>query len=216
MQNIKITGMDIIENPKLTSSNNMILAYFGANIGPFRCKGCSLIRTARQGIAAYMPRLDHPNQHNQRFVSLHCEPTRNALLKAALEMYLLMGGKHAEWRPREPDQDGGDDLHPYRGSDAQGYPTHPLHPNFEARQDGEGTPTTQSEADLRKFYEIMVEDESAPSASRNRPPAIAVPDKPKALIRAVSPPLPDRLPVEVLPPSLGTSASKSTDGGAKC
>jgi len=108
MENVTITGMEAIGQPRLTEKNHMILAYFSADVGVFRLRGCSLVQTARQGIAAWLPRLDHPSQHNQRQVILHDEPTRNALLKAAREMYLRMGGKHADYHPREPDIDGGE------------------------------------------------------------------------------------------------------------
>lgn len=111
METVTITGMEIVANPKPSPQNNTVLAYFTADVGVFSIKGCLLIRTARQGIAAWLPRLDHPNQHNQRRITLNDEPTRNAMLQSARDMYILMGGKEAEWRKgedrdeAEPEQD---------------------------------------------------------------------------------------------------------------
>lgn len=127
MQDVTITGLERVRNLHPSKNGHTILAYFSADVGVFSLKGCALVRTARQGIAAWLPRLDEQRAHNNRSVTLNDEPTRNALLKAAREMYIRMGGTEAEWRPRDDDDAG---LHPYRGSDERGWPTHPLHPNY--------------------------------------------------------------------------------------
>lgn len=101
---ITITGMDRITSPRENRGGHTILAHFNADIGIFRLKGCALIRTARQGIAAWMPRLDDQRQNNMRSVTLLDEPTRNALLRAAREMYIKMGGTEAEWRSHDDDE----------------------------------------------------------------------------------------------------------------
>lgn len=126
MQTITITGLDRVRDPKPSQNGHSILAYFSADVGVFSIKGCCLVRTARQGIAAWLPRLDDPKGHSRRSITLTDEPTRNALLKAAREMYIRMGGTEAEWRSRDDE----DDLHPYRGCDVKGWPTHPKHPNY--------------------------------------------------------------------------------------
>ncbi len=127
MEIVTITGLERVRELRPSKAGHTILAYFSADVGVFSLKGCCLVRTARQGIAAWLPKLDDQKAHNNRSISLHDEPTRNAMLKAAREMYITMGGKDAEWRPRD---DEGEGLHPYRGCDESGWPTHPLHPNY--------------------------------------------------------------------------------------
>lgn len=105
METVTITGLDRVRAPKPSDAGHTILAYFSADVGVFNFKGCVLVRTARQGIAAWLPKLDDKRAHNQRSVTLNDEPTRNAILKAAREMYILMGGKDADWRSRDDDDD---------------------------------------------------------------------------------------------------------------
>lgn len=107
MENITIIGLERVRELRQSRQGHTILAHFSADIGVFTFKGCVLVRTARQGIAAWLPRLDEPRNHKFRSVTLNDEPTRNALLQAAREMYIRMGGTDAEWRSR--DDDDGDD-----------------------------------------------------------------------------------------------------------
>ncbi len=104
MEQVTITGMDRVRDPKLTPNGHTILAWFAADVGVFSFKGCALVRTARQGIAAWLPRIEDGKGAKLRGVTLNDEPTRNAMLKAAREMYVLMGGTEAEWRPREDEE----------------------------------------------------------------------------------------------------------------
>lgn len=105
MEAVTITGLDRVRDPKPSDAGHTILAYFSADVGVFSFKGFALVRTARQGIAAWLPKLDDKRHHNQRSVTLNDEPTRNAILKAAREMYILMGGTDADWRSRDEDDD---------------------------------------------------------------------------------------------------------------
>ncbi len=145
MEDVTITGLERVREMRPSKNGHIILAYFSADVGVFSLKGCVLVRTARQGIAAWMPRLDDQRSHNNRAITLHDETTRNALLQAAREMYITMGGTEAEWRPRANDEDEG--LHPHRGSDAEGWPTHPLHPNYTPPEADEG----EDRAGLKTF-----------------------------------------------------------------
>ncbi|MBA3667945.1 MAG: hypothetical protein H0W65_09510 [Sphingomonas sp.] len=104
METIIITGLERVRELRPSKNGHTILAYFSADIGVFSFKGCVLVRTARQGIAAWLPRLEDPRSDRQRSVTLNDEPTRNALLKEAREMYIRMGGTEAEWRPREDEE----------------------------------------------------------------------------------------------------------------
>lgn len=127
MENVRITGLQMVRELRTSKEGHTVLAHFSADVGVFSLKGCRLVRTARQGIGAWLPRLDEQRGHGLRSITLNDEPTRHALLQAARETYRLMGGKHAEYRSHEDDDAG---LHPYRGCDERGWPTHPLHPNY--------------------------------------------------------------------------------------
>jgi hypothetical protein len=103
VQDVTITGLERVRELRQSRNGHTILAYFSADIGVFSIRGCVLVRTARQGIAAWLPRLDDQRAHNYRSITLNDEATRNALLKAAREMYIRMGGTEAEWRPYNDD-----------------------------------------------------------------------------------------------------------------
>ena len=130
MSQVKITGMELVCEPIPNKQGNTALAFFSADIGMFSLRGCILMRTARQGLAAWLPRLDDARAHNNRSVTLKDDLTRNAMLKAAREMYIRMGGSEADY----PSQYGGEGkgLHPFRGCDERGFPTHPSHFNYTA------------------------------------------------------------------------------------
>jgi hypothetical protein len=146
MQSVTITGLVTVRDLKPSADGHTILAYFSADVGVFSFKGCLLVRTARRGIAAWLPRLDDKRAHGNRSVTLNDEPTRNALLQAARDTYRLMGGKHAEYEPRDDDAER---LHPYRGSDEKGWPTHPLHPNYTAPENNDA----EDRGGLKTFLE---------------------------------------------------------------
>jgi hypothetical protein len=105
MTDVTIIGLDIVRNPKVTNAGHTILAHFAAEIGVFTFRGCVLVRTARGGIGAWLPRLDDQRHHNNRSVTLHDESTRHAMLQAAREMYIRMGGTGAEYRSGFDDDD---------------------------------------------------------------------------------------------------------------
>ena len=109
MEHVQITGLEMPRTVRITERGHSILAHFSCDVGVFSFRGCVLVRTNRDGIAAWLPRLDDHRGGTMRSVTLNDEPTRNAILKAAREMYIRMGGKHAAWTPRELDEDAPDE-----------------------------------------------------------------------------------------------------------
>lgn len=107
MQSVTITGLEMVRELRISKNGHTTLAYFSATVGVFSLKGCLLVRTARQGIAAWLPRLDEPKAHLNRSITLNDEQTRYALLKAARDMYILMGGTDAEYHSHDDDEDAG-------------------------------------------------------------------------------------------------------------
>lgn len=101
MEDITITGLERLLEPKMNRRGHTVLAYFTADVGVFRLHGCLLVRTAKSGLAAWLPNLDDPQARRRRSITLLDEATRNALMQAAREMYIRMGGTDADWRPRD-------------------------------------------------------------------------------------------------------------------
>jgi hypothetical protein len=177
MTDIQVIGLTINYHTKPTPRGHCILAYFDAKVGPFIIKGCALVRTVKQGLATWMPRLDDTRQHHQRALVLVDEPTRHQLLIAAREMYVRMGATGAEWRSRDDFDAEGNPLHPHRGCDEQGYPTHPSHPNYERQAD-------DPEHDQRQFLSALNAElaDDRPDHLASRPPAIPMPaELPRAI-----------------------------------
>lgn len=110
MEQVTITGLDRVREPKPTPNGHLILAYFAADIGVFSIKGCAMVRTARGGLAAWLPSMSDPKAKTMRAIALNDDMTRNALLRAALKMYRMMGGTDAEWEQRPSAQRAEDAL----------------------------------------------------------------------------------------------------------
>lgn len=143
MTDIQIIGLSINFHSKETPNGHCILAYFDAKVHPFIVKGCALVRTNKQGLAVWMPRLDSARQQATRCVVLTDEQTRHRVLIAAREMFIRMGGEGAEWRSRDDFDSEGRPLHPHRGCDVEGYPTHTEHPNYEPPAEEPHGPSTR-------------------------------------------------------------------------
>ncbi|MEO6153409.1 MAG: hypothetical protein ABIT09_06685 [Croceibacterium sp.] len=112
MNQVTITGLDRVREPTPTLNGHLILAYFTADVGVFSIKGLALVRTAKGGLAAWLPSLTDSKAKTNRSITLTDEPTRSALLQAALKMYRMMGGTDAEYQPREtPERSTEDDSH---------------------------------------------------------------------------------------------------------
>lgn len=107
MLDVTITGLQIARKRKETPRGHTILAYFTAIVGPFTLIGCSFVRTAKNGLAVWLPNLDDKRSAQMRKVEMSDDETRNAILTKARETYQMMGGTDAEYRrsdgtPRRP------------------------------------------------------------------------------------------------------------------
>lgn len=107
MREIKIIGLSLRINPRPDVNGNTMLAEFDFADDVFTIHDCRLVRTAEGKLHAYLPR------RKVRFVNMH---DMFDLLEHVKRAFMDMGG--------DPDLV----LHPYRGHDADGWPTHPRHP----------------------------------------------------------------------------------------
>ena len=117
MSTVTITGLSRISKPKPNRAGFTILAFFDCEAGGFALHGCALVRTPKDGLVAWPPKLDGP-EGMRRSVAILDDSVRHAIMLHAREAYRALGGRDAEWIGRtipmgpreEPDQDeaGGD------------------------------------------------------------------------------------------------------------
>lgn len=101
-RNIAITGLTRINSPKPNKNGATILAFFNCQVGPFELTGCCFVRTSRNGLAVWPPKMDLLEGYG-RGIRIADSSTLHALLIAVQEAYRLMGGTDGEWIQRSPE-----------------------------------------------------------------------------------------------------------------
>lgn len=132
MSRIKITGLRIQTKLKANKNGKTILAFFDVDLGDLLLNGCALVRTDRGSITWWTPRLNDVADP-VRSVDIRNASLRHHVGVLASNAFLTLGGDAAllpEWAARIRDPNEPRDLHPYRGCDEAGMPTHPMHPNY--------------------------------------------------------------------------------------
>jgi hypothetical protein len=163
MSDIQITGLQINSNHRPTPRGNEILAYFNADVRGFSFIGCAFVRKSAGGLTAWLPRLEEERANRLRAVKFNDPTLPNALMRAARDMYIRMGGKGAEWKLEEPADEGERKAREFLSA---------LHD--ELLDKGSATLTVRKESADRS-------DE--PEIVRNRPPAIDLPTElPPAIV----------------------------------
>ena len=98
---IKITGLLRIDG-RLRDDGNKVIAFFDAEIaGAIVLRGCSLVRTRKNGMTVWPVRgvMDAQNQVRHS-ISIINDSLQHRLCEAARETYRALGGKDAEWGPK--------------------------------------------------------------------------------------------------------------------
>jgi hypothetical protein len=113
MHNVEITGLSRVKEPKENKGGSTILAYFDCEVAGFRLAGCAFVRTTKNGLTIWMPKLDGPEAH-RRSVAITDHSIHHAIMLEARETYRKLGGTDAEWVgrciPQGPRTDWGTDL----------------------------------------------------------------------------------------------------------
>ena len=95
MSDVKITGMNRITKPKANLGGSIVLAWFDCEANGFAFKGCALVRTKRNGLVAWLPKIEG-EQSRRRCVDFIDSSIRHAMMLNARETYRLLGGTDAE------------------------------------------------------------------------------------------------------------------------
>ncbi|OBX20620.1 hypothetical protein A9995_02665 [Erythrobacter sp. QSSC1-22B] len=114
MPELTITDMRLLLD--VGTSNTQVLAYFDCEDGSYVFEGCTLLRFAStHTVRANLPTVHHYTDR-QCAIRFADRGIRDDLTELAKKSFMDLGG--------DPDLV----LHPYRGCDVNGWPTHPLHP----------------------------------------------------------------------------------------
>ena len=95
---VKITGMNLVSDPKLWDNGDKLLAHFDCEARGFAMSGCLLIKTARRGFIAQLPRAEN-HRGERRAVRITESQLQHQMMDAARRAYVAFGGKEGEWTP---------------------------------------------------------------------------------------------------------------------
>ena len=101
MHSVTITGLSRIAKPKANAGGSIILAWFNVEANGFVLIDCALVRTPKNGITVWPPKLEGPDSFRRSISFADCS-LRHAVMEKARETYRAMGGTDAEWIPRGP------------------------------------------------------------------------------------------------------------------
>lgn len=104
MDEIKVIGIRLAIKAKPNSSGNTILAYFDCEVRGLMLEGCAFVRTAKNGLAVWPPKLDLPNDARRK-ITIIDSSLRAAMVREAQTAYRMMGGTDGEWLPVDAEDD---------------------------------------------------------------------------------------------------------------
>ena len=96
MPDVTITGLNIVARPRPNAGGSRILAHFDCKVAGIELRGCVLVRTNKDGMVAWPPKLEGP-EAVRRSVAFVDDALRHALMSSARDVYRMMGGTEAEW-----------------------------------------------------------------------------------------------------------------------
>lgn len=94
MHEIIITGLTRVGRPKPNKGGSTILAYFDCEANGFRLNGCALVKTARDGLTAWPPRIETGDP--RRAVDFVSDSLRHEIKMRARDAYRALGGTELE------------------------------------------------------------------------------------------------------------------------
>lgn len=96
MHDVTITGLTRVARPKPNKGGSTVIALFDFEVSGLALAGCALVRTPRNGLTVWPPKLEGPNG-SRRSVSFSHDSLRHAVMLQAREAYRALGGDDAEW-----------------------------------------------------------------------------------------------------------------------
>lgn len=104
MNEVIITGLKRVARPKPNKGGSIVMAFFDCEANGFGLKGCALVRTPKNGLTVWPPKLDGP-ESARRSVTILNDALRHEMMQRSREAYRALGGMDAEWIPRSAVQD---------------------------------------------------------------------------------------------------------------
>ncbi|WP_172332216.1 hypothetical protein [Mangrovicoccus sp. HB161399] len=102
MHEVTITGLTRVSRPKPNRAGYRILAFFDCEASGFILHGCAFVRTPRNGLTVWPPKLTGSNAERCA-VEVQSEHLRKELVRCAQDAYRALGGTDGEWMPHDPD-----------------------------------------------------------------------------------------------------------------
>lgn len=96
MHEVSITGLNRVSLPKPNKGGNTILAFFDCQANGLALAGCAFVRTARQGLTVWPPKLEGTDAA-RRSVGITDEHLCKLMVRQAQEVYRALGGTDGEW-----------------------------------------------------------------------------------------------------------------------
>ena len=94
-EQVEITSLTRIEKLKANKAGCIIIAFFDCEARGIKFTGCALVRTPKNGLVAWPPKLD--DEDTRRRVRITDDSLRHAMMSHAREAYRALGGTDAEW-----------------------------------------------------------------------------------------------------------------------
>lgn len=100
MQEVTITGLTRSTKATPNKTGYRILAFFDCEAGGFSLRGCAFVRTPRNGLTVWPPKLTGP-MAERCSVEVQSEHLRKELVRCAQDAYRALGGTDGEWMPHD-------------------------------------------------------------------------------------------------------------------
>jgi hypothetical protein len=96
MPQVAITGLIRIDKPRPNQGGSSVLAWFDCEVVGFALRGCALVRTTKNGLVAWPPKIEGPEGH-RRSIAITDDSIRHAMMINARAVYQALGGTDADW-----------------------------------------------------------------------------------------------------------------------
>lgn len=96
MHEVTITGLTRSAKATPNKAGYRILAFFDCEVEGFGFRGCAFVRTPRNGLTVWPPKLTGPNAERCG-VEIKSEHLRKEMVRCAQDAYRALGGTDGEW-----------------------------------------------------------------------------------------------------------------------
>lgn len=96
MPKVTVTGLTRLTKTQPNKNGHTVLAFFDCETSGFSLHGCAFVRTVRNGLTVWPPKLEH-GIDSRRHVGITDEHLRKEMTRRAQETYRALGGTDGEW-----------------------------------------------------------------------------------------------------------------------